>query len=539
MPVQQDPIQVTPYTSTVPLVQVSPDAMEQVSRPAGPLPGQFGRKGTGALAIGDSLLKGFMAGHQAKEQKKQAEAQATINAADAASEAAYQQYQDALTKAGGNVNDPAAQAAYQSYTQTFQAGKQAKAKFVIPEKTQKGKKSAGDSDPVKSPDGKKKQASAGFNNIKDFFEANPHIVPQIALMTMQPKPQGLAPQSQETVQNLEATRLANQKNQTLLQNEQTYQNGFSAYAHLSPDEVAALPTDAKKGYETWQNARAALAPMKYTGATRLYELGNGKKAWLYPEEASMYYPEAQPVDTSAPKAGSPAELEDKYLKSIGVTRADATLEQLTAATQYAKSANTVGSTTTSTSTTDTSGNRTTTTTRTPTPGKLGPPPQSASPKAKSGAGITAPPSAGSGKASAKGGMTPPPGVTKETWQRQQVTRQAVQKQQEGYRRAESNYTKALQAADKAYDQAMKPTANYTPDPVAAQAEKDRAYDRADAILRLDKISVAAEYDAAVRSLGGTPGSQSAPIAVAAPDGNTYTFPDQASADRFKQAAGIQ
>ena len=192
MPVNVDPLQITPYTSTVPLVQIPPDQMSAQTRPAQPLAGEFGKKGTGALAIGDSLLKGFMLGHQQKEQKKQAQAQATINAADAASEAAYNEYQQALTKAGGKQDDPAAKAAYDAYTTAFQAGKQAKAQFVIPEKTQKGKKAAADTDPVKSPDDKKKkQASAGFNNIKDFFEANPHIVPQIALVTMQPKPPGL------------------------------------------------------------------------------------------------------------------------------------------------------------------------------------------------------------------------------------------------------------------------------------------------------------------------------------------------------------
>lgn len=501
MPVRQDPIQVTPYTSTVPLVQVPPDAMEQVSRPAGPLQGQFGRKGTGALAVGDAILKGFMAGHQAKEQRKQAEAQATINAADASTEAAYGQYQDALTKAGGNVNDPAAQAAYQSYVQTFQAGKEAKAKFVIPEKPQKGQK-------AQQKKGEKGEKKTGFSNFRDFFEANPHIVPQIALMTMQPKPQGLAPQGQEAVQNLEATRLANQKNQTLLQNEQTYQNGFSAYAHLSPDEVAALPPDAKKGYEAWQNARAALTPMKYSGSVQKYKLPNGKIVPLYKEEAEQFYPDAELyIPGQEVKPGSDAELEQKYLQGIGKTFETASADELASATQYARTARQTGSTTTSTSTTDTSGNRTTTTTRTPTPGKFGPPPQSAAPKAKSGAGITTPPSAGGGKASAKGGMTPPPGVTKETWQRQQVTRQATKNQQEGYRKAESNYTKAIQAADKAYEKAYNDAVKNGTDPSEAEKAKARAYARAQLDLEDEKASVAAEYDAAVRSLGGTPGGQ--------------------------------
>lgn len=101
MAVENKQIEINPYTSTVPMVQMPVEQMEAGSRPAGPLPGQFGKKGTGALAIGDSLLKGFLQGHQIKEQRKYAEAQTTIAAADAASGAAYKKYQDALTAANG------------------------------------------------------------------------------------------------------------------------------------------------------------------------------------------------------------------------------------------------------------------------------------------------------------------------------------------------------------------------------------------------------------------------------------------------------
>jgi hypothetical protein len=504
MPVNNDQFQVTPYTSTVPLVQVPPEAMEQQTRPSPPLQGNFTRKGTGALAIGDSLLKGFMAGHQQKEQKKQAQAQATINAADAASEAAYSQYQQALTKAGGKQDDPAAQAAYQSYVTAFNAGKQAKAQFVIPDKTQKGKKNATDTDPVKSPDDKKKKtASAGFNNIKDFFEANPHIIPQIALVTMQPKPPGLSPEGQGQVQNLESQRLGNEEQARKLQNEKTYQSGFSTFAHLSPDEIASLPPDSKKGYEAWQNARAALAPTKYSGTAKLYKLGNGKEAYLYPEEANQFYPDAQPVDNTAPKAGSDAELEDKYLKSIGITRDTATAEQLASAKQYAKAAGIPQTATTSTSTIDTSGNRTTTTRRTASPGGVSRPPKASA--APSGQGIAPPPQS---VKTSKAGVTAPPGG-KQTATTAQVTRQAVKAQQEGYRKAETGYSKAIAEADKAFAAAQKQAAA-SGDPTViqtAQAAKDRAYARAKLDLDEAKAGVATEYDTAVKSIGGTTGSQ--------------------------------
>jgi len=513
VPVNQDQFQVTPYTSTVPLVQIPPDVMSGQTRPDAPLQGQFGKKGTGALAIGDSLLKGFMLGHQQKEQRKQAQAQATINAADAASEAAYQEYQTALTNAGGKADDPKAQAAYQAYTTAFQAGKQAKAQFVIPEKGQKGKKNTTDTDPVKSPDDKKKKgtASAGFNNIKDFFEANPHIIPQIALMTMQPKPPGLSPQGQAQAQSLESGRLANEEQSRKLQNEKTYQAGFSTFAHLSPDEIASLPPDAKKNYEAWQNARAALAPTKYTGTAKLYKLANGKEAYLYPEEANQFYPDAQPVDNTGPKPGSVAELEDKYLKEHNLTRETATAEQLAAATQYAKAAGVPQTSTTSTSTTTPQGDRTTTTKRTASPGGITKPPTAgAAPTGQEAQGIVRPPQAGkAAKTGAKAGIVPPPGG-KQTALTAQVTRQAVHNQQKGYRKAEADYTKAIADADKAFV-AAQAKATQTGDPsilTTAQAARDRAYARATLDREEAKASVAEEYDAAVRSIGGTPGSQS-------------------------------
>ena len=216
MPVQQDQFQVTPYTSTVPTVQIPPDAIEAGSRPAAPLQGNVLGKGTGALAIGDSLLKGFMLGHQQKVERHNAEAQTAIGAADAAAESAYQKYQDTLRQNGGQEND-ASKAAYDQYKNYYQVGTETRAKYAIPDKTQKGKKTAagaGASTGTTGSGGKdKKPPSAGFNNIKDFFEANPHIVPQVALLLRsgQIKPQGLSPQGQEQVQNLESQKLSNQQ----------------------------------------------------------------------------------------------------------------------------------------------------------------------------------------------------------------------------------------------------------------------------------------------------------------------------------------
>jgi len=502
VPVNNDQFAMTPYTSTVPLVQIPPDAISGQTRPDPPLQGNFTRKGTGALAIGDSLLKGFMLGHQQKEQKKQAQAEATIKAADSASEAAYADYQQALTTAGGKQDDPKAQAAYQAYVTAFQAGKQAKAQFVIPEKTQKGKKAAGDTDPVKSPDGKKKPPSAGFNSIKDFFEANPHIIPQIALVTMQPKPQGLSAEGQQQVQNLESQKLANQKQQQQQANENTYQNGFSTYAHLSPEQVSALPPDAKKGYDLWQNARAAITPLKFTGTAKLYDIGGNKKAYLYPEEAAQYYPDAQPVVTSGPKPGTEDYFQTQYALANNLDPANMPPET----TKYLhdvwawKQANQPGSV--STSTTNPQGDRTTTTKKTappapqPPPGVaavgatgIQPPPTASKTASAASGGITAPPTASAAPKgqktqgiapppqvakAAKSGITPPPGANKDTWQKEQVHRQAVKAQQAGYQKAEDTYATAVDKADQAWQTAVR-DAKGDPDLIkSADAVRDAA-----------------------------------------------------------------
>jgi hypothetical protein len=181
-------IKIDPYQSTVPTVQIPPQVIDQETRPAAPLPGQFGRPGTGALAIGDSLIKGFLLGHQQLADRKAKQAQATIAAADQSTEAAYQQYQDSISSGKDQATQ---EATYKNYLDTFNKAKETKAKFVLPEKPAKGQKK----DAKK--DGQQQQGQGGLGaSIKDFFGANPHLVPQIALATMQPKPPGLSQDNQ-------------------------------------------------------------------------------------------------------------------------------------------------------------------------------------------------------------------------------------------------------------------------------------------------------------------------------------------------------
>ncbi len=114
-------------------------------------------------------------------------------------------------------------------------------------------------------------------------------------------------------------------------------------------------------------------------------------------------------------------------------------------------------------------------------------------------------------------MSPPPtsaavagaGGGKQTALTAYVTRQAGKAQQEGYRKAETAYSTALTNADTKFAAAQK-AASASGDPsilATAQAAHDRAIKRAELDLEEAKSSVATEYDAAVKSIGGTPGAQ--------------------------------
>ena len=195
MPVRQDPAQITPYTSTVPLLQIPPESIEQQTRPAAPLQGQFGgHKGTAGLAIGDSLLKGFMLGHQQKEQRKYAEAQAGIGAAEAAEKSAWENYQNKLSS--GEATKDAKDPYYTAYLAAHQSATDTMKKYTIPEKTKNAPKEGSkkalktDSDPVKSPDDKTGKPQSFAEKLKGVFAANPHLFPQIALAMRNPNPPG-------------------------------------------------------------------------------------------------------------------------------------------------------------------------------------------------------------------------------------------------------------------------------------------------------------------------------------------------------------
>jgi hypothetical protein len=500
-------------------------------------------KGTGALAIGDSLLKGFMLGHQMKEQRKQQQAETAIAAADAAAEGAYQKYQQNLQNLGPQPaqNDPKyaqwkqqADGFYSDYQGVFNQAKQEKAKYILPDKTQKGKKTAAESGSSTGATGtggkEKKPASAGFNNIKDFFEANPHIVPQIALLAMQPKPQGLSPQGQEQVQNLESQKLANQQQQAAVadtQRRQAAQKIYDQYSGLNEQEFAALPPETQRMFNSAKNV---LFPPRTTGATYLYQKPDGSITRTYPgSEPAGSIPYVPGRDV---KPGTPGFYLEQAAKESGKSVNDLSTDEINAAMAKYKAAQVPQTTTTSTSSTTPQGVHESTTTRKASPGGIQRPPTGSQQASPSTGGMTRPPTAqaaptGQGKQgvqpppqaakTAKGGMAPPPisaavagaGGGKQTALTAAVTRQAVQKQQEGYGKAEAAYKKTVDDADKAFAAAQKTAATSGDPSILATAQAVRDRDKAQAVIDLEKAKgrVKREFDAAVKSIGGTPGDE--------------------------------
>jgi hypothetical protein len=492
------------------------------------------KKGTGALAIGDAMLKGFMQGHQAKEQKKYAQAQATIAAADSSTQAAYQKYQDALTQAGGKVDDPNAKAAYDAYTGVFNQSKEAKAKFVIPEKPEKGKSQA-----AKGKDGKKQ--IPGMGGIKDFFEANQHIIPQLALLTMQPEKPGMTPQSQaRSLELKEAQRTDAEANQKI-----NDRNLIAMYGKLTPEEIKALPiaeqykiTDRQNGLAAAKSRYAMEQPAKGKFDTYVDEKGDYHSIPEGTQDIPPgWKPFVKPTAGSTPKIGTEGEFTAQAYKQYGVTPENAT-PQLSKyihdwwqwkAAQKTTSANT--------SVEDVTGKRTATTTSTRGTGEPQPPAgfkpiedpdkPAAGDATKPTGAITKPPTAPTASATAKPAgsrMAAPPKAP--TLVEAQRTAKTETEKHDRYQKAEDKYQAALKTIKAAYAKAG------VNDPKALQTSEDAAL----AELNKDKEGIETWYAGEVHAIGGSMPNENV---VKLPDGRTITFPNKKAADSFKRDAGIQ
>lgn len=190
-------------TSTVPLVQIPPQDLQRGQ----PLPTSAGYMGkAGSIAsIGDSLAHGLLKGLAVKEQRKAATAQVTIDALDKANTAAFGNYQQVAAEKG--VDSTEGKAAYDAYLAQFNQAKEQKAKFLIPDEKAK-----------KKPNDKKQTAAEKFGGgLKQFFERNPHIIPEISLMAMQPQKPGLTTDTQKTQNQLTEQKQGIELNQQNLE----------------------------------------------------------------------------------------------------------------------------------------------------------------------------------------------------------------------------------------------------------------------------------------------------------------------------------
>jgi hypothetical protein len=404
MAVDPGQVKFDPYTSTVPLVQVPPQEAAAAARPSAPIPGNFTRTGTGSLAIGDSIVKGFLEGHALKEKKKYEQATATIAAADKSTADAYQQYQDALS----NGKDPAAaDAAYKNYQDIFNRAKAAKAQFVLPEKPAKGQGGKGAKDKLKGIGG----------GIKDWLAANPHVVPEIALMSMQPKPPG--PSQATTATNLEVQRQQQVVDEGKVQldeakQRQAAQTTVAKYAGLTQEEVAALPPEQRKELAS---ANSILTPRS---ATTKYQTLVDPQGQEHSVPVGSEIPQGWKVyekpTGSAPKPGSPAFYADAYAKENGISPNDLTtqdMDYLSARQAWDKQQSSSSTNTTLRPDPKTGQMVPVTITNSKNKGKAPVPPagrkDSTMQAAPSGGGaMTAPPAAPTKKTAASGGMTPPP-----------------------------------------------------------------------------------------------------------------------------------
>lgn len=445
--------------------------------PAQPLQGQFGGgRGSGKLAIGDSILKGFIQGHEAKAQKKAAQATATISAANAATEAAHQKYQDALVAANGDVNSPDAKAAYAAYTDVFTKGKQAIAQFVIPDDTQK------------KPKGAKDKIKGAFSSIGEFMSANPHVVPQLALLSMQPQKPGMTPESKQAqVKQAEQADQAASAHLELAEQQRkaNAQKVYDQFSGLSEEQRAALPADQQAAYRSAQNV---LYPPNRTGATKLYKLADGTTGYFHPDAVPDG---AQPVLPNSMAGGSSkigtfpdyatrwAKENNLDPQKLTVTQIDALKKRYAWDSQHDSTS----------STTVSPGIDSTTTTSSRTAGGAPPFPS------VSGGGITRPPAAAAaGRRGGGGGVTRPPAAAsgQPSLRRSQITRQVEDKKK-------GMYDKAKAARDKAL---LVNNAKLAGDPVAKKKADDLAEQQ------FQQAGAAAEtwYNQQVRDIGGTPGA---------------------------------
>jgi len=366
-------ISVTPYESKVPLVQ-----MPERDLQTAPTPGAIYSKGGGIATLADGMMKGMLRGLQMKEEKKYKTAEATMAAQDAVISAAKKNYENMLTTKGafeadGKTPKAETQAAYTAWQQSVNTAAEQRQAFAIPEKTAKQPK--GQKKDKKAPDGA--PAAGGFGaGLKQFFERNPHILPELAIIGMksQVTPYGqMAPEQQEAKIKLDSAQRGEEIQKvidTATLTRDKYAGRGEAELEKMPPSEGGKKAGFKNALEEYNNALAVMNPPKPVPASKAGTIGAyyDKKAQELGKDVSDLTSEEQ-LDAKkefqeAGRAESRSNLYyDAAAREWGTTRDKLTRPQLEYidASRARSQAQAKGQTTYSYRTTDANGNSSTVT----------------------------------------------------------------------------------------------------------------------------------------------------------------------------------
>ena len=278
MAVNQEQITIDPYKSTVPVPPVQIPQQDLQPQQASAIYSKTG----GIAQMADGVMKGMLKGLQMKETRKYETAQAVMQAQDAGISAAKKNYDDMLTTKGafeadGKTPKAETQAAYAAWQTAVNAAAAQRQAFAIPEKGVKQPKKTGEKGKGKTSapaDGA--PMAGGFGaGLKQFFERNPHIVPELAIIGMksQVTPYGqMGPEQQQQKIQMDA-----------LQRQESIQKGTDEavltrkkYAGRSESELEKTPPSEggkaagfNNALEEYRNAVEYLTPIKPTTKSRV------------------------------------------------------------------------------------------------------------------------------------------------------------------------------------------------------------------------------------------------------------------------------
>ena len=324
MSVESPQISIDPYKSTVPLappVQIPREDLQPQQAPA------IYSKAGGIAQFADTAMKGLLKGLQLKEQKKYETAQAVMSAQDAGISAAKKNYDDMLTTKGafeadGKTPKAETQAAYAAWQTAVNTAAEQRQQFAVPEKTAKPKK--GEKKADKAKDGAPAQGGFGAS-LKQFFERNPHIVPELAIIGMKAQltPYGqMAPEQQAAKRQEDAA----QRQESIQKVTDAAVLTRDKYAGRSESELQKMPPSEggkaagfKNALEEYRNAVESLTPLN--AATKYQTLvdpqGQQHSVPLgtqIPEGWKVY---EKPLASQTARVGTEQEFTGQALKAYG------------------------------------------------------------------------------------------------------------------------------------------------------------------------------------------------------------------------------